>query len=133
VGDLLERDLVARLKRGEPAAFDEAFDAYGSRLFSFLVRLSHRWEVAEDLLQETWLRLATRAPLLRDDTRLSAWLFTVARNGSAVHTDSSLAFDDSSCPAGRGGSSTAPTGEPQRGTAAPVSGRLRRGRIGRGS
>ena len=76
----LERELVARLKRAEPAAFDEAFDAYRSRLFSFLLRLCRRREVAEDLLQETWLRLATRAPFLRDDTRLSPWLFTVARN-----------------------------------------------------
>jgi RNA polymerase sigma-70 factor (ECF subfamily) len=80
VGDPLERELVARLKRGEPAAFDEAWEAYRARLFGFLLRLCHRREVAEDLLQETWLRLATRAPLLRDDTRLSSWLFTVARN-----------------------------------------------------
>ena len=36
--------------------------------------------MAEDLLEETWLRLVTRAPELTDDTRLGPWLFTVARN-----------------------------------------------------
>ncbi len=36
--------------------------------------------VAEDLLQETWLRLASRSRDLDEDTDLGAWLFTVARN-----------------------------------------------------
>jgi len=36
--------------------------------------------VAEDLLEETWLRLVASARTLRPDTRLGAWLFTVARN-----------------------------------------------------
>ncbi len=36
--------------------------------------------LAEDLLDETWLRLVRHAPGLRPDTRLGPWLFTVARN-----------------------------------------------------
>jgi len=36
--------------------------------------------VAEDLLEETWLRLVLSAEGLRADTRLGPWLFTVARN-----------------------------------------------------
>jgi RNA polymerase sigma-70 factor, ECF subfamily len=36
--------------------------------------------VAEDLLEETWLRLVTRAATLTDDARLAPWLLTVARN-----------------------------------------------------
>jgi RNA polymerase sigma-70 factor (ECF subfamily) len=36
--------------------------------------------VAEDLLEETWLRLVKHAQRLRIDTRLGPWLFTVARN-----------------------------------------------------
>ena len=73
-------EVLARLKDGEPRAFDLVYEAYRARLFGFLLRLSQRRDVAEDLLQETWLRLATRAGTLRDDTRLAAWLFTVARN-----------------------------------------------------
>ena len=49
-------------------------------LYAFLVRLSGRAELAEDLLQETWLRLARAAPELPEGTRLRPWLFTVARN-----------------------------------------------------
>ena len=73
-----ESDWVAGLRRGESAAFDAAFAAYRRRLYGYLVRMTRRREVAEDLLQETFLRLAQHATRLAPDTRLIAWLFTVA-------------------------------------------------------
>jgi len=76
----IELRLVARLKAGDPAAFEAIYEAYRPRLFAFLVRLSRRRDVAEDLLEEKWLRLATRAGTLVDDARLAPWLFAVARN-----------------------------------------------------
>ena len=75
-----ELDLVARLRAGDDAAFDAVHGEFNTRLFSFLARLSRRREVAEDLLEETWLRFVDRAPKLRPDTRLGPFLFTVARN-----------------------------------------------------
>ena len=75
-----ELALVVRLRTGDPAAFDLVHEAFNTRLFSFLARLSQRREVAEDLLEETWLRLVAHAPALQADTRLAPWLFTVARN-----------------------------------------------------
>ena len=75
-----DQDLVRRLKEGDASAFDEAYRRHHAALYGFLVRLLGRRDIAEDLLQETWLRLASRAPELRDDTHLPAWLFTVARN-----------------------------------------------------
>jgi RNA polymerase sigma factor (sigma-70 family) len=79
----IERRLVARIKAGDAAAFEAVYDAYRPRLYSFLVRLSRRRDVAEDLLDETWLRLVACASRLAEDTCLAAWLFTVARN---LHT-----------------------------------------------
>ena len=75
-----ELELVARLRNGDAAAFDAVHGAFNTRLFNFLARLSRRRDVAEDLLEETWLRFVDRAPRLRDDTRLGPFLFTVARN-----------------------------------------------------
>jgi RNA polymerase sigma-70 factor (ECF subfamily) len=72
--------LVARLRQGEPAAFEAAYDAYRARIHSFLLRLTRDAASAHDLTQEVWLRLAARARQLRADTDLGAWLFTVARN-----------------------------------------------------
>ena len=76
----IELRLVARLKAGDPSAFEAIYEAYRPRLFGFLVRLSRRRDVAEDLLEETWLRLVQRASTLTDEARLAPWLFTVARN-----------------------------------------------------
>jgi RNA polymerase sigma factor (sigma-70 family) len=75
-----ELALVERLRQGDLAAFDEVYAAFNVRLFTFLVRLSRRRDVAEDLLEETWLRLVKHSRRLRADTRLGPWLFTVARN-----------------------------------------------------
>jgi RNA polymerase sigma factor (sigma-70 family) len=75
-----EPEVVRGLRRGDPVAFDRAFQAHRARVYSFLARLSGRRDLAEDLLQETFLRLASRAHALTEDTRLLLWLFTVARN-----------------------------------------------------
>jgi RNA polymerase sigma-70 factor (ECF subfamily) len=75
---------VAALKRGEPAAFDAVYAEFHARIYNYLYRLAGR-AAAEDLSQETWLKLARGAAGLRDDTELGAWLFTVARNAWLSH------------------------------------------------
>jgi RNA polymerase sigma-70 factor (ECF subfamily) len=72
--------LVRRVRVGEEAAFDAIHSAFNARLFNFLARLTRRREVAEELLEETWLRFVRHARQLDPDTRLGAWLFTVGRN-----------------------------------------------------
>jgi RNA polymerase sigma-70 factor (ECF subfamily) len=76
----IELRLVEQLRDGNPAAFDAVYDELNGRLFTFLLRLSRRRDVAEDLLDETWLRVVRHAGRLRSDTRLVPWIFTVARN-----------------------------------------------------
>jgi RNA polymerase sigma-70 factor (ECF subfamily) len=75
-----ELGLVVRLRAGDASAFDAVHHSFNRPLFNFLARLSRRRDVAEDLLEETWLRLVARAHTLDGDTRLGPWLFTVARN-----------------------------------------------------
>ena len=72
--------LVVRLRAGDTGAFDEVYDAYRPRVFAFLLRMTRSRTLAEDLLDETWLRLVRHAPRLLPDTRMGPWLFTVARN-----------------------------------------------------
>jgi RNA polymerase sigma factor (sigma-70 family) len=75
-----ELELVARLKAADAAAFDAVHAEFNARLFNFLARLSRRRDVAEDLLEEAWLRFVDVLPRLRDDTRLGPLLFKIARN-----------------------------------------------------
>ena len=70
--------MVEGLRRGDRAAFDAVFAAYRRRVLGYLVRMTRRRDVAEDILQDTFLRLAQHARQLTPDTRLAAWLFTVA-------------------------------------------------------
>jgi RNA polymerase sigma-70 factor (ECF subfamily) len=77
-----DQEALTLLRRRDPRGFDQAYAKYGSRLFSFLTRLLGRTErhLAEDLLQQTFLKLAEHGPELRADSDLRAWLYTVARN-----------------------------------------------------
>jgi len=75
-----ELELVARLRAGDPDAFDRVYEAFHARLFNFLARLARNRDTAEDLLEETWLRFVDHAPKLKPDTSLAAFLFTIARN-----------------------------------------------------
>ena len=63
---------------------------YSGRILAFLLRLSGRREVAEDLFQETFCELARDAPRLHADTDLAAWLFRVARNAWLSHRRGSM-------------------------------------------
>jgi len=76
----LEVALVIRLRAGDISAFDEIYDVFNHRLLSFLTRMAKNRSVAEDLLEETWLRLVSSGEDLHAETRLGPWLFTVARN-----------------------------------------------------
>jgi RNA polymerase sigma factor (sigma-70 family) len=73
------------LRRGEPASFDAVFASYRGRVFGYLARMTGRRDLAEDLTQEVFLRLARAARGLRADTRLRGWLFTVAHNVLVSH------------------------------------------------
>jgi RNA polymerase sigma-70 factor (ECF subfamily) len=80
-----ELELVKRLRAGDAGAFDAVHDEFNGRLYTFLARLMRSRERAEDLLEETWLRLVTHAARLQPDTRIGPWLFTVARNLYVSH------------------------------------------------
>jgi RNA polymerase sigma-70 factor, ECF subfamily len=88
-----ELALVVRLRAGDAGAFDVVHERFNTPLFNFLARLSRRRDVAEDLLEETRLRLVHRSAALRVDTRLGPWLFTVARNLYVSYRRSRLVED----------------------------------------
>ena len=122
-----ELQLVERLRTGDPDAFDAVHDAFNGRLYNFLARLSNRRDVAEDLLEETWLRLVVHVRRLRPDTHLGPWLFTVARHLHASYCRSRLLEDSHAAgmiglwPSGRPGPSpfeTLESSEAQRRAAA---------------
>lgn len=76
-----DRDLAARLKRREPAAMSELYDRYGKLAYSLIYRIVRDVGVAEDLVQETFLRVWNRAQGFDAERgALGPWLLAVARN-----------------------------------------------------
>lgn len=75
-----EAALLRRLQAGDEGAFDQIFEHFHPRLVRFLRHMAKNQDVALDLAEETWLRLVAGAAQLDRDTRLTPWLFTVARN-----------------------------------------------------
>jgi len=74
-----------RLRRGDPDAFDALLARYQNRLYRYLVRLTANPAVAEDLFQETWLKVITRIHRYDERRPIEPWLFAVARNLAIDH------------------------------------------------
>jgi RNA polymerase sigma-70 factor (ECF subfamily) len=64
--------------------FDELYDSHRSAVFSFAYSLTQNRGEAEDLFQETWLRVARYFPKVLDMKKVRAWLFTITAN---LHKD----------------------------------------------
>ena len=68
------------LKRHDPALLDELIVQYQHRLLRYLLYLTGNRELAEDLFQETWMRVLMRGAQFNGNSRFDTWLFTIARN-----------------------------------------------------
>jgi len=75
--------LLARIRERDPQALVDAYSAYGKRVFSLIFRIAKDRSAAEEILQDTFLRLWNRAPVYDDKIdSLLPWLFCVGRNGA---------------------------------------------------
>lgn len=74
-------DLVRRLQQRDPRALGELYDRYGRLAFSLILRIVRDAGIAEDLVQETFLRVWNRAGGFdADKGAIGPWLLAVARN-----------------------------------------------------
>src|ERR1700743_2459085 len=74
-------ELVARLQRRDPQALAELYDRYGRIVYSLILRVVRDTGIAEDLVQETFIRIWNRVQGF--DARkgsVGPWLLAVARN-----------------------------------------------------
>lgn len=78
-------ELLARARRREPAALDQLVSGYAHRIFGLLVRLTSSRDVAEELMQETFLRMVRTIDLYEHDGRFEPWLFRIAANLARDH------------------------------------------------
>jgi RNA polymerase sigma-70 factor (ECF subfamily) len=76
-----DADLVLRLQRRDPRALAELYDRYGRLAYALILRVVRDVGAAEDLVQETFLRVWTRIQAFdAQKGSIGPWLLAVARN-----------------------------------------------------
>jgi RNA polymerase sigma-70 factor (ECF subfamily) len=73
-------DLVARVCQGDADAFRLIFERYSRPVISFIYDMVNDRALAEELAQETFVRAFRAIHTMRAETKLSTWLFGIARN-----------------------------------------------------
>ncbi|MBI1738631.1 MAG: sigma-70 family RNA polymerase sigma factor [Acidobacteria bacterium] len=71
---------VARLRQGDPEALGPLLARYQNRLYRYLLRLVRDRATAEDLFQQTWLRVVEKVHQYDALRSFEAWLFALAHN-----------------------------------------------------
>jgi len=79
--------LGERLARGDAAAFAELYDACADRVHHYLTMRLRSRDDADDVLQETFVRLVRSLHKLQRVENLTAYLFTMARNEAMRHCE----------------------------------------------
>ena len=79
------REIARGLRRHDPDLLDELISRYQYRLPRYLWTLTGNREAAEDLFQETWIRVLEKGHQYDPRWRFEAWLFSIARNLAIDH------------------------------------------------
>jgi RNA polymerase sigma factor (sigma-70 family) len=77
--------LMRAVREGDLGRLAPLFDRYHLVLFDYLNRMTGSREVAEDLVQDVFVRILKYRATFRDDVRFETWVFRIARNARADH------------------------------------------------
>jgi len=106
MGKLLEYQLISRSKQGDASAFGALIKDYRKQLFTYLLKICNNRTTAEDLFQDTLIRVWSGLPNYNEQNKFSSWLFSIAHNTAmdsfrrkkvrsrVIHTDELPEFTD---------------------------------------
>lgn len=75
-----DEQLMLMLKSGDKQAFNSLVERYRDRMVSYACRMVGSVELAQDVAQETFVRVYKSAATFRDDGRFSPWIYKIASN-----------------------------------------------------
>jgi RNA polymerase sigma-70 factor, ECF subfamily len=78
--ELDDSQVVARTLEGDTRGFTELVERYQSRLLNFVYRTTGDRERAEDLVQETFIRVHRHLHRFDQTKKFSTWIYTIASN-----------------------------------------------------
>jgi len=75
-----DEELIARFQEGDEQAYTELVNRYRDKLMTFVYRFVNDMEQAEDIIQDTMLKLYTHKHYYRNIAKFSTWIYTIAGN-----------------------------------------------------
>jgi len=85
LSNLPDADVVALARKGREDAFRELVRRYERPVFSLIFRMVHDSATAEDLAQDTFIKVLSHIDRYRPEFKLSSWLFKIANNVAIDH------------------------------------------------
>ena len=77
-----DEELMSRFQDGDVNAYNELVLRYSNKLLSFIYRFTNDLEAAEDILQDTLLKVFTHKHYYKEIAKVSTWMYTIASNFS---------------------------------------------------
>ncbi len=78
--ELTDEELIKKFQNGDIGAYTEIVNRYKDRLYNFIYRYLYDSDRAEDILQDTFIKLYTHKNSYRQIAKFSTWLYTIAGN-----------------------------------------------------
>ncbi|GAC1575286.1 MAG: ECF family RNA polymerase sigma factor SbrI [Polyangiales bacterium] len=75
-----DEELFAQFRRGEDSSFEQIVRRHQRGLYNFALRQVRGSSVAEDIVQEAFVRIVQSADNFREEARFSTWAYAIARN-----------------------------------------------------
>jgi RNA polymerase sigma-70 factor (ECF subfamily) len=85
LGAKSDQDVVALAKQGSESAFRELIRRYERPVYSLIFRMVRNRELAEDLAQETFIKVLNAVHSYRPEFKFSSWVFKIANNAAIDH------------------------------------------------
>ena len=80
-----DQEVVARSREGDETAYRELIRRYERPVFSLIFRMVRDREIAEDLSQETFIKVLNAIGTYRPEFKFSSWVFKIANNTAIDH------------------------------------------------
>ena len=82
---MLETDLIEASNAGNFNAFEKLIKMYESRVYNFFVKMCNDQNIAEDMMQETFINVYKNLKHFKGNSKFSTWMFQIAINNCLIH------------------------------------------------
>ena len=80
-----DSELMRQVRGGRTAALATLFERHHARLYRYCIRMTGHRSAAEDLVQDTFMKMLKYKATFRDDSEFVPWMFGIGRNACLAH------------------------------------------------